>query len=910
MKALALACVLLGSIAAQATDQQRRSILGRQPELQWPSQPDESLTAAPFMVGREGWKYPLIAGRLGPPFRSIDRWRDLREMYEATADAAPDATWRVKVFVFSRSEVVDRLPNAALRMRRSSLESPQLDDVARALVLFQAMAETASRRVITIDLDVEQDDDAVRAGAEPSSDPFGEKFARETIAPRVNGAPFDADDKVFRGPYQSVLFVHAGLVRSAGTVIVRDTPISGVAYFGGREGDVVPYLAEDLFVAWTDHVRIAAGRTGFHVPGDRWTATPVTLASYVPAPMWTALCEVGENDARYVERYPPLSASASPANLVGVPWVTLPVLAPVAAPEGWQGAAGARIGARNVVLAEPWLASEFQMPIVGVAAGPDSRPCFVVESSGPVAGKRVEELLGASLQPPVGGPALTPVASWPEEPSASGTFTAAIAEDPERGRAIEVREAGSHRRGRAVLADAGAGHFLFDVAQHPGLAISIRASVTMPYQLVFETAEGMTASIALGRPDAPPQEIVVTAIVPKGVILEADTWRDLRIRLSDLGLSGRIVRIALEPGDWAEYLERPSILASRIAVMGMRPLTEVDDATPLELLAPETGAKLAELAALNDAPTPEQVALLMAALTDRNETVRLNAAAALRRVQLPEAVAALADQCRSATPAIAAQAAQALAFQDTPESWAAIRRTLDVGPFEFNKQYAALALASQGQESDAAVLSTLMTARSWRARFDGARAVARLPGRSAAIVLMALLQELDPRVRLAVVQGANLEFELVNRRLLYLAVNDPSEEVRAASYRRLITSPNADFRADGYRGVRDESLYVRLALLDEMAEHPDPGHRDALRIAVTDARARVRARALLALGAQSDPVTLPEIENLLADNDPRVQAALVSVAKAQALLLPSETIQRLLASRDGRVAQEARDLLQ
>ncbi|HRI45220.1 MAG TPA: HEAT repeat domain-containing protein, partial [Fimbriimonadaceae bacterium] len=306
--------------------------------------------------------------------------------------------------------------------------------------------------------------------------------------------------------------------------------------------------------------------------------------------------------------------------------------------------------------------------------------------------------------------------------------------------------------------------------------------------------------------------------------------------------------------------------------------------------------------------TEADKAILLELIKDQQELVRLNAAAALTAIQLPEAVPALIDQARSANPMIAELALEALAFQGTNEAWGAILTICVKGPFDHNRQFAARLLGTKGEMISAGSISTLMTCRSPRAREEAARALGKIPDKDAGIILMALLMEVDPNVRLAVIEGANVQLELVNRRLLWSAVNDPSELVRAASYRRLIESPIADYRSEALKGVRDESPWIRLALLDAMRAKPDAAYRQSQRLAVTDSRAAVRAAALQAFAAMPGQVESAEIENVFVDKDPRVQMALVQLARAKSIRLPESALANLRNSISSDVVKQAQEL--
>jgi hypothetical protein len=161
---------------------------------------------------------------------------------------------------------------------------------------------------------------------------------------------------------------------------------------------------------------------------------------------------------------------------------------------------------------------------------------------------------------------------------------------------------------------------------------------------------------------------------------------------------------------------------------------------------------------------------------------------------------------------------------------------------------------------------------------------------------MAPEQEPSPIVRLTIVQALDPQFELAARRLLYSAVNDPINWVRAAAYAKLVDSPFDSIRLEALKGVRDDAPFVRRVVLQAMIDRPNAAYRSALRLAVTDSLAPVRAMALAAFAVVPGTVEPGEIQNTFQDADEGVQLALVRLAAAQKVVLPGEVVGALKAS--------------
>jgi HEAT repeat protein len=269
---------------------------------------------------------------------------------------------------------------------------------------------------------------------------------------------------------------------------------------------------------------------------------------------------------------------------------------------------------------------------------------------------------------------------------------------------------------------------------------------------------------------------------------------------------------------------------------------------------------------------------------------------------------ALIQMSKSVNARIAGEAVKKLAQLDSPTARAELLRMVSASPFEYVKQVAAIEVGKFGDPKTAGLISRLFASRSWQTRMAGARAVASLPGPEAAVISMTFLQELNPQVRLAATRAANLESPVVLKRLLWSAVNDPSDAVRAESAWKLIHSGQENESAEGYKSVRDDSVGVRLDIVSRMAAEPLAAHRGALQAAVTDLSPRVRAAALAALAKQPGPVTADEIANVFEDKFPIVQLALLELAKSKNVALPANAIQSLKASIDPRVVEKVQGL--
>jgi hypothetical protein len=166
---------------------------------------------------------------------------------------------------------------------------------------------------------------------------------------------------------------------------------------------------------------------------------------------------------------------------------------------------------------------------------------------------------------------------------------------------------------------------------------------------------------------------------------------------------------------------------------------------------------------------------------------------------------------------------------------------------------------------------------------------------------MAFLDQEEPAIRFAVVQEADPKEDTVRRRLEWSAVNDPSDLVRAGCNCKLIQSADASVRAEGYKGVRDDSIWARIIFLDYMRLHPNDQHLSALKLAITDRNELVKTNAVLALAAQTG-ASLADLQGVLDDRNPEVQLAIFDSAKQRGWNLPASVLDGMRKSPDKRVS--------
>lgn len=263
---------------------------------------------------------------------------------------------------------------------------------------------------------------------------------------------------------------------------------------------------------------------------------------------------------------------------------------------------------------------------------------------------------------------------------------------------------------------------------------------------------------------------------------------------------------------------------------------------------------------------------------------------------------------RDASTSFTWLACKALAQLSNPEAQAELDQTLRVGPFDFNRRCAALATKSDPTKNYLDVSNFLTSARSWQTRAQGAKLISLTKSDAAQTFLVSSLFDPNPNVRGTIAGLLDPDFGLSGRRLLFLAVNDSSEDIRAVCYTRLLESKSESLLSEALSGIKDESRLVRLAILSRLMAKPDEKFRGTFRIAVLDKDPLVQSLVLVAFSQLPEPVEIAEISNVIGSKSNLVQIALLQLATAKKIKLPAVELARLAQSDDKNVSDLAKKL--
>lgn len=190
-------------------------------------------------------------------------WDEVASLHRAAEPRLANApTWRVKVLILLRTDIVERGADGVARLRRGVLRADDLERVQAEIAQFAVVAEAWSGGAVKLDFDLDVDE--AQVSVDSTEDPYGQAFLEETLAPLVNGAVFDPTDPKDRGPYDSAFVLHPALVRDGADAVVLGTSASSIpVQRHARPGELALTMAD----AWTRHLAHRMSELGFPV-GD------------------------------------------------------------------------------------------------------------------------------------------------------------------------------------------------------------------------------------------------------------------------------------------------------------------------------------------------------------------------------------------------------------------------------------------------------------------------------------------------------------------------------------------------------------------------------------------------------------------------------------------------------------------
>jgi HEAT repeat protein len=151
-------------------------------------------------------------GEWPAPFRVPGDWSVVTNRLSELGTASKDGPkWRVKVFLLTQTDSITMVQGRPVRQSRQRLDQGQIDAVLRGLARVPGYVRIATDGALDIALDVVIDSEPVIFGSGDDS----QKWREDYINSRVNRGKFEAEDKVFRGPYHTVVLATAGQAAQA-----------------------------------------------------------------------------------------------------------------------------------------------------------------------------------------------------------------------------------------------------------------------------------------------------------------------------------------------------------------------------------------------------------------------------------------------------------------------------------------------------------------------------------------------------------------------------------------------------------------------------------------------------------------------------------------------------------------------
>ncbi|MBS1721051.1 MAG: hypothetical protein JST35_11445 [Armatimonadetes bacterium] len=213
---------------------------GKKFSLRIPSFPETVSTEAPriafdgksLALGSNGLPLYRFEGNGGYPMLDA-AYQAAKAKWTATTPVS-----HIKVFLVTKTEILWPDQDGLFHQRTSSIGPRDQDRILSQIAWFHVAANAAfggSKKVV---VDVEIDSDLHPATTEKEK-PFGPAWASRLVELRTNYGGFDAEDRLFRGPYDEVFVLHSGLTSpNEETFVAR-----------GKRGYIAPVYTHPMWLA-------------------------------------------------------------------------------------------------------------------------------------------------------------------------------------------------------------------------------------------------------------------------------------------------------------------------------------------------------------------------------------------------------------------------------------------------------------------------------------------------------------------------------------------------------------------------------------------------------------------------------------------------------------------------------------
>lgn len=872
---------------AQATEQQPPFVRLLNQPIPIKEAPVAQWGPSASTYGWQGWQ--LLFDRDGNlAGRKIEDggWKDAMRL--AASKPAQPMTARIKVVLITRTVIAAPLPDGRIGLKRGTLEPRQIQAILESLARLKTIAEAQTFGRVTVEFDVTEDDTWLHlpAGDElldlmPGRpelafrvDAVGPEFLRRRILPAANRAPFSSDGTPVPGPYLGLFVIHGALNDRSAHEEIDGQPLSVLAYNTFTNGD--PKQALDQF--FVEGLKRQAAM--------RLNATEGTVSLPISAPERVTIGDALLN-ADAIQPSPTWLAAREPKPTVltrdeawGNLYSRLPNIDRFAL-EHWAGGSLGEPPHRGKIT--PWNGAgkhlllvdpaylDVTLDLVGGEQGltalgwlqrdSGELPVVVLDVTGRErAGENDLTLLGldaASLKVPEPAPPVTGLVAvnMRVEPVPNQPNVWRIARDETANRGY-VRLPTLPTDGR--------------------FGLRLRTENREPLALQFLDQEGnyLYEYRLIGRPLASPTVNGERIPTMNLVVPTNGQWQNVVIDLSPVLDRGQIAEVRLGTPIGSEFFER--ILPGQVPV-DYAPLE--GDLRALDVTAVEMPQVVAGPVSLLKAEphdlTDQEWQQVKEALASEDEADRITAVVALTRHRHPEAAASLLAATRTFSPAAQALAMDALLYQGSADR---VRALADSGPLPYIRTLAFARLTAEQRADMFGYMSRLVVSPSW---LDRTTALYGMVGRTEPLITPSMtlaLVDPDAGVRVAVLQHWFTFDELSARRLMFTALNDPSEDVRVLANIALARFPDEPVKVEALRGLRDDSPYVREALVRRWGA--EGNQLEAIKAALQDTDPLVRA-AVLEVDATRRFLTVDEVVAHVDDPDRRVAMAAIANLRAR-----------------------------
>jgi HEAT repeat protein len=224
-------------------------------------------------------------GAVYSPYRAVYDWKPVSDAYAGAKDKQ-GSIWKTKIVLIARTETVARDSAGILEWNRDAVFAERIQSTLESIARVKAWFKAKFDGQVDVVPDVSVEYDILRDYTGEAV-PFGSEFAKSYFGPRMNGGVYDAEDKVFRGPYNSAIYILPGYEEQPLAMqVVNMTPVTGVYLGSSRSAQYDSGQFEaSLIGAIEAQIGWRVRSQGFTGPGaGAELPNPWTLASMVGIP--------------------------------------------------------------------------------------------------------------------------------------------------------------------------------------------------------------------------------------------------------------------------------------------------------------------------------------------------------------------------------------------------------------------------------------------------------------------------------------------------------------------------------------------------------------------------------------------------------------------------------------------------